>query len=127
LPDHARGRMPNGRYGVGFQRAHPTVENLNVTLASWILIAGFGVLGAYGLLNLVTPTTTIRWQNRATARHRDDDPRRVVGLFFQGVIGQEDSAADGSQDATVRRRVRYVGASQIVFALVAIGVVIAVS
>ena len=94
-----------------------------MTGAAWVLIVGFGVMGAYGLLNLVTPRTTIRWQNRATARHHNDP----VGAWFQRLFGQRDPAADGSRDPMVRRRVRYTGLTQITVAAVVIGLVISFS
>ena len=96
-------------------------------VTSWIFIVGFGALGTYGCLNVAVPGTTIRWQNRATARHREDDPRRAVGIWFQRLAGQMDSAADGSRIRIVRRRVRYLGIGQIVIALVVIGVVVVVN
>ena len=40
-----------------------------------------------GLLNVVTPRTTLAWQVRSTARHSEGDPRAVVGRSFQRLLG----------------------------------------
>ena len=62
------------------------------------MVAGVGVIDvvvilscapliAYGLLNVLFPTVTARWQASATSRRTGDDPRRHVGLAFARLAG----------------------------------------
>ena len=90
----------------------------------WVILAVFVPAIAYGLLNLLTPRTTIAWQRRSTARHPQDDPRRRVGSAFQQWI-RDDPA--GAPSGVVLRRVRVIGLVEIALSVVVILIVFAVS
>ena len=49
-----------------------------MTVGQWIVIVGAIPAIAYGVLNVVTPATTIRWQKRATERASEGDPRKAL-------------------------------------------------
>jgi hypothetical protein len=74
-----------------------------------VLLALFG----YGLLNAVSPRTTFAWQVRATARHRESDPRKTVGAAFQRWLSID---PDAPPDHTVLRRIRIIGFGEIAVA-----------
>jgi hypothetical protein len=75
-------------------------------------IACVAVVGVvYGLLNMLRPTWTIRWQVRSTAKH--GGVRRAAGNGFQRMLGIDPSAAPWN-DPKVKRRVRWIGAFEIV-------------
>jgi hypothetical protein len=79
----------------------------------WVLVAAMAPLLGYGLLNLVTPRLTTRWQVRATTRHGEESVGDLVGRTFQWFVGIEpDSAPDGA----ALRRVRIVGLIEIAVA-----------
>jgi hypothetical protein len=92
-------------------------------LVQWFLVAGFAALFGYGVLNVVSPRTTTRWQIKSTARHAPGDPRRAVGEFFQQSLKVD---PDGPSAAALRR-VRMLGAVEMAVAAVAIAVVLAVT
>jgi len=83
----------------------------------WVILVALVPALAYGLLNLVTPRTTIAWQRRSTARHAKDDPRGRVGSAFQQLI-RDESTADPS--AVALRRVRILGVMEIACSVVVI-------
>jgi hypothetical protein len=66
---------------------------------------------AFGIVHLVSPATTLRWQMEATDRARG--ARRAVALGFQGWLGIGRSP-DPINDPQVLRRVRIVGAVEVV-------------
>ena len=88
----------------------------------WILIFGFLPLAAYGLLNILTPATTIGLQNRVTAKRTRGNRKDLVGVAFQRLVGQ--TTTDGRNEPRVRRRVRLLGLCEV--AIAALGVVFAV-
>jgi hypothetical protein len=90
----------------------------------WVILVALLPAVAYGLLNLLTPRTTIAWQRRSTARHEKDDPRSRVGSTFQQWI-RDDPAADPS--GVVVRRVRLIGLGEIAIAVVVILIVFGLS
>lgn len=71
----------------------------------------------YGLLNLLVPDTTMDWQQRATRRRAEGDPRREVGLWVGRLIGATDSD-DPVATKRGRRRVRLFGVAEIAIACV---------
>lgn len=84
--------------------------------ASWIFVVGAAALGLFGLLNIITPATTIRWQRRSTDRsaRRGSELGASVGSGFAGLVG-----ATGPQpwnNPAVRRRVRWIGVGEILLA-----------
>ena len=83
------------------------------TLAA-VFILGGAVSLTYGLLDILSPSTTIRWQVRSTAKH--GGVRRATGDAVQRAMGF-DSAIDPGSDPAIRRNVRWIG-----LALVTIGV-----
>ena len=52
-----------------------------------VIVSGIGFvpIGIYGLLNMVVPQLTVRWQRRATAAH-PSDPRGSIGTAFNRVL-----------------------------------------
>jgi hypothetical protein len=80
---------------------------------SWVaLIVSLPAFG-YGLLNVVTPRTTVAWQVTATARARERDPRKAVGAAFERWLGIDPAAPP---DHAVLRRIRILGAGEIAVA-----------
>ena len=73
----------------------------------------------YGLLNLVTPRLTTRWQVRATSRHGEGSIGQLVGRAFQWFVGLDPASGP---DGAALRRVRMVGLIEIAvaFAIVAL-------
>lgn len=69
----------------------------------WLLLAG------YGVLNVVSPRLTMRWQVNSTARHANDF-RGGVGRAFQGLFGIDPHAGP---DQEALRRVRILGVVEI--------------
>lgn len=65
------------------------------------------VMLTYGLLDLITPRLTIRWQVRATRNSRG--LTRSVGEMFQRVYGV-DPHSEPWNDPRLRRRIRWTGA-----------------
>jgi hypothetical protein len=88
----------------------------------WFVIVGMLAWAAYGLLNIFMPATTIRWQNRATARRTRGGRKDAVGLAFQRALGQ--TTTDGRNEPHVRQRVRLLGLTELVLAAVAIVVTV---
>jgi hypothetical protein len=83
----------------------------------WLVTIASLPLFAYGVLNLVAPALTTRWQRRSTAKHSAGDPRQVVGLAFQRLLGDDASPAT---EKAVHRRVRLVGCIEVAIAAAAI-------
>ncbi len=85
----------------------------------WLVAIVFAPLAIFGLLNLFSPTTTIRWQNHAIARRAETDLRRTIGLAFQRLMGRDSGDAGQS---TVRTRVRLLGLVELLIAAAAVAV-----
>ena len=75
-----------------------------------ILVVAALPLLAYGTLNVVTPSLTMRWQRAATSRRHDDDLRRQIGLGVQSIMGDSEL------------RVRFIGAIEVAVAVALIGI-----
>ncbi len=84
----------------------------------WIVLLASVPLFGYGLLNVVTPRTTLAWQVRATARHREGDPRAVVGRSFQRLLGIDPEAPT---DRASLRTIRLLGVAEILVSVIVIG------
>lgn len=84
----------------------------------WVWIIGASLLGGYGLLNLLAPGVTIRWQRRSTDRSeaRGDAMGTSVGAAFASLVGSE--GEEPWDDTSVRRRVRWIGVGEVVLAAV---------
>jgi hypothetical protein len=74
-----------------------------------ILVASLPAIG-YGFVNVISPRTTIAWQQRATARRPQRDPRARVGTAFQRWFGV-DAGEPPSDDAL--RRIRLLGVAEV--------------
>jgi hypothetical protein len=85
-------------------------------MAGWIPIVLAVPLALYGLLNLASPATTIRWQRRSTdrAERRGSDFGQAVGSGFARMVGATGDAP--WEDPDVRRRVRLIGVAEIILA-----------
>ena len=90
---------------------------VNMTPGSVVLVVGGSAAAVYGLLDLVIPATTIRWQVRSTARA--GGARKAVGENVQRAVGMNPKG-ESSRDPSVLRRVRLIGS-----VLVAIGALVA--
>jgi hypothetical protein len=77
-------------------------------------------LFAYGLLNLVTPRLTTRWQVGATARHHDGGIGVLVGRTFQWFVGFDPALAP---NGAALRRVRMIGLIEIAVAFATVALV----
>jgi hypothetical protein len=86
----------------------------------WFVVLMFLPLFGYGVLNVVTPRTTLSWQIRSTARHSDGDPRGSVGRSFQRLLGINPEAPT---DVTSLRRIRILVVAEILLSVIVIGVV----
>jgi hypothetical protein len=86
----------------------------------WFVVLAFLPLLAYGVLNVVTPRTTLAWQIRSTARHSDGDLRGGVGRSFQRLLGINPEAPT---DVTSLRRIRILGVAEILISVIVVGVV----
>ena len=71
-----------------------------------LLLSGLPCLG-YGLVDLLAPGLSIRWQVASTARHKGK-VRGEVGKAFQSIM-HIDPEAQSWDDSTPRRRVRWIG------------------
>jgi hypothetical protein len=87
----------------------------------WFVVLVFLPLFGYGVLNVVTPRTTLAWQMRSTARHSDDS-RGSVGRSFQRLLGINPEAPT---DGASLRRIRILGVTEILMSVVVIGIVYA--
>ena len=85
----------------------------------WIVLLAFVPLFGYGLLNVVTPRTTLAWQVRATARRSQGDPRAAVGRSFQRWLGIN---PESSTDRASLRGIRLLGLAEILLSVIVIGV-----
>lgn len=85
--------------------------------SAWIFAIGATSLGLYGLLNIIAPSLTIRWQRRSTkpSHGKGSELRSAVGGAFASMVGAE--GPEPWDDPDVRRRVRYVGAVEVLIAL----------
>jgi hypothetical protein len=96
----------------------------------WFVAIGVGVVLStpvlvYGLINLVSPATTLRRQIAATDRAALGDPRRAAGEAVQHWLGIA-QAADPVNDLQVLRRVRRLGLAEIAASLLLASFVAAV-
>ena len=85
----------------------------------WIVLLAFVPLFGYGLLNVVTPRTTLAWQVRSSARHGEGDPRAVVGRTFQRWLGIN---RETPTDPASLRGIRILGVAEILLSVAVIGV-----
>ena len=85
----------------------------------WIVLLAFVPLFGYGVLNVVTPRTTVAWQVRSTARHSEGDPRAVVGRSFRRWLGINPEAPT---DRASLRGIRLLGFAEILLSVIVIGV-----
>jgi hypothetical protein len=92
---------------------------VNAALGVVFLLSGSAAL-VYGLLDIVAPSFTIRWQVRSTATN--GGTRQAVGMGFQRVLGI-DPESDPWDDPGVRRKLRWIGLalSLLGLAVVALG------
>jgi hypothetical protein len=67
-----------------------------------VFILGGAMFLTYGLLDILSPSTTIRWQVRSTAKH--GGVRRATGEAVQRAMGF-DSATDPGGDPAIRRNI----------------------
>jgi hypothetical protein len=93
----------------------PTKPDVHVAVVQWIVLIAALPLFAFGAVNVVSPRTTSAWQVRATARHRDSDPRAAVGGAFQQWVGIDPSAPPSD---TALRRLRALGIAEMATAVV---------
>jgi hypothetical protein len=84
----------------------------------WIALLAFVPLFGYGLLNIVTPRTTLAWQVRSTARRSEGDPRAVVGRSFQRWLGINPEAPHRAS----LRGIRLLGVAEILLSVIVIAV-----
>ena len=93
---------------------------VNAALGVVFLLSGCAAL-VYGLLDVVAPSLTIRWQVQSTAT--SGRSRRGMGVSVQRALGI-DPASDHWDDPEARRKVRWIGLALSMFglAVVAIGV-----
>jgi hypothetical protein len=85
----------------------------------WKVLLAFVPLFGYGLLNVVTPRTTLAWQVRSTARRSDGDPRAAVGTSFQRWLG---ISPESSTDRASLRGIRLLGVAEILLSVIVIGI-----
>jgi hypothetical protein len=78
---------------------------VNAAVTTDFLLGGCAAL-VYGLLDVISPSLTIRWQVRATAKHGGSG--QTVGTGFQRVLGI-DPDAEPWDDPVVKRKVRWIG------------------
>src|SRR3954469_19975290 len=97
------------RYETRNALAHDHLSGQSVRVV-WIVLLSVVPLFGFGLLNVVTPRTTLAWQVRSTARHSEGDPREVVGRSFQRLFGINPEAP--TDDASLRR-MRLLGVAEI--------------
>ena len=90
---------------------------VNAALGVVFLLSGSAALVG-GLLDIVAPSLTIRWQVRSTATN--GGTRQAVGMGFQRVLGI-DPESDPWDDPGVRRKVRWIGLALALFALAVVG------
>ena len=83
---------------------------MNPVGISFVVTGSVGLV--YGLLDLLAPGLTIRWQVRSTSRGRG--LKRSVGEAFQGLFGV-DPTADPWDNPRVRRSVRSIGVALVIF------------
>jgi hypothetical protein len=91
-----------------------------VTGSMWFLSALATLLGGYGLLNLLAPAVTWRWQRSSTSRSRDKGHRykghRSAAGFGDAVAQAVGRADDVEPDRRTRSRVRAIGLVEILLA-----------
>lgn len=80
---------------------------------AWLLVLAACPLLAYGVLNIVKPSVTMRWQAAATLRRTDGDPRGQIGRAFQSAVGDSE------------QRVRLIGVIEVAVAIALIAVALA--
>ena len=85
--------------------------------AAVVIIALACFLLVYSVVELLSPSTAIKWQVRSTARARG--LKRGVGLGFQQWLGV-DPNAEPWNDPRVRRSVCWIGLALIAFSLLII-------
>jgi hypothetical protein len=86
-----------------------------VTGSMWFLSALATLLGGYGLLNLLAPAVTWRWQRSSTSRSREKGHRSAAG-FGDAVAQAVGRADDVEPDRRTRSRVRAIGLVEILLA-----------
>lgn len=90
---------------------------VNAALGVVFLLSGSAAL-VYGLLDIVAPSLSIRWQVRSTATN--GGTRQAVGTGFQRVLGI-DPESDPWDDPDLMRKVRWIGLALALFALAVVG------
>ena|ERR1043166_684514 len=74
-----------------------------------------GAMIVYGTLELLAPSIPIRWQRRATLRAQGI--KRVAGEAVATMVSGPNQPEEPWNDASTRKRVRYIGAFLLVLGL----------
>jgi hypothetical protein len=88
---------------------------MNLALGAMLVVGGSaGFL--YGLLDILFPAVTIRWQVASTSKARGSG--QAVGSWFQQMLGVDPSASPW-EDPSIRNKVRWVGVALTIISLAA--------
>lgn len=86
-----------------------------VTGPMWFLSALATLLGGYGLLNLLAPAVTWRWQQSSTSRSREKGHQLASG-FGDAVAQAVGGADDVEPDRRTKSRIRVIGLFEVLLA-----------
>ena len=86
----------------------------------WVLLVGALPALGFGVLNVIAPALTTKWQVSATGRRVEGDSRKAFGsvvAVWMGISG----SSDPTRDVRVLRRVRLLGTIEVVVTAVLAG------
>jgi hypothetical protein len=89
-------------------------KGVDVTSESWVLIVAALPLGGYGILNILRPDMTRRWQRSSAEKARQR------GDAFGTIMGDRSGRLVGDELPSSRRRVRLIGLFEVTVAVLAI-------